>query len=151
VASVTRAEATSEVLAAKRRENLSFTELAERSDADRVWLTAALLGQHPLPPDLARRVGEALALSEQAIGVLQEIPTRGSFDTLPPTDPTIYRLYEVLQVYGPTLKALIHEDFGDGIMSAINFNLDLERTEAESGPRVRIILEGKWLPYQWQA
>jgi cyanate lyase len=147
---MTRAEATAEVLAAKRRENLTFTELAERSGADRVWLTAALLGQHPLPPDLAQRVGEVLSLTAETIGVLQEIPMRGSFDALPPTDPTIYRLYEVLQVYGPALKALIHEDFGDGIMSAINFNLALERSEAESGPRVRITLDGKWLPYQWQ-
>jgi cyanate lyase len=147
---MTRAEATAEVLGAKRRENLTFTELAERAGADRVWLTAALLGQHPLPPDLAQRVGETLSLTEETIAVLQEIPTRGSFDALPPTDPTIYRLYEVLQVYGPTLKALIHEDFGDGIMSAINFNLKLERGEAESGSRVRITLDGKWLPYQWQ-
>jgi len=143
---MTRAEATAEVLAAKRRENLTF---ADRSAADRVWLTAALLGQHPLPPDLAQRVGEALSLTEETIAVLQEIPTRGSFDALPPTDPTIYRLYEVLQVYGPALKALIHEDFGDGIMSAINFNLALERGEADSGPRVRITLDGKWLSYQW--
>lgn len=148
---MTRAEVTAEILAAKRRENLTFTELAERSDVDRVWLTAALLGQHPLPPDLARHVGETLSLSEETIGVLQEIPTRGSFQTLPPTDPTIYRLYEVLQVYGPALKALIHEEFGDGIMSAINFNLAVERGEADSGPRVRITLDGKWLPYQWQS
>ena len=147
---MTRADVTAEVLAAKRREGLTWTEIAERTGADRVWLTAALLGQHPVPPDLARGLGDALGLSEEAVAILQEIPSRGSFDTLPPTDPTIYRLYEVLQVYGPALKALIHEDFGDGIMSAINFNLALERGEAESGPRVRITLDGKWLPYQWQ-
>lgn len=146
---MTRAEVTAEVLAAMRRENLAFTELAERAGTDRVWLTAALLGQHPLPPDLARRVGETLSLSEETIGVLQDIPTRGSFQALPPTDPTIYRLYGVLQVYGPALKALINADFGDGIMSAINFNLAVERGEADSGPRVRIILDGKWLPYKW--
>jgi cyanate lyase len=147
---VTRAQATVEVLAAKRRENLTFSNLATRFDVDRVWLTAALLGQHPLPRDLAQRVGETLSLSENALALLQEVPTRGSFDSLHPTDPTIYRLYEVLQVYGPALKALIHEDFGDGIMSAINFNIALERGEADSGPRVRITLDGKWLPYQWQ-
>ena len=149
-APMTRADATVEVLAAKRREGLTWTEIADRADADRVWLTAALLGQHPVPPDLARRLGDALGLSDEAVAILQEIPTRGSFASLPPTDPTIYRLYEVLQVYGPALKALIHEDFGDGIMSAINFNLALERGEADSGPRVRIILDGKWLPYQWE-
>jgi cyanate lyase len=147
---MTRADVTAEVLAAKRREGMSWTALAERVGADRVWLTAALLGQHPVPPDMARGLGEALRLSDDAVAVLQEVPTRGSFATLPPTDPTIYRLYEVLQVYGPALKALIHEDFGDGIMSAINFNLALERGEADSGARVRIILDGKWLPYQWQ-
>jgi cyanate lyase len=147
---MTRADVTAEVLAAKRREGLSWTDLAGRAAADRVWLTAALLGQHPVPPDMAQRIGDALGLSEDAVAVLQEIPTRGSFPSLPPTDPTIYRLYEVLQVYGPALKALIHEDFGDGIMSAINFNLAVERGEAESGPRVRIILDGKWLPYQWE-
>ena len=146
----TRDDVTAELLAAKRREGLSFNQIADHAGADRVWLTAALLGQHPLPPDLARRVGDTLGLSGEAVTILQEIPTRGSFPTLAPTDPTIYRLYEVLQVYGPALKALIHEDFGDGIMSAINFNLALERGEAESGPRVRIVLDGKWLPYQWQ-
>jgi cyanate lyase len=149
-ADAARAQATREVLAAKRRESLTFSELATRFGVDRVWLTAALLGQHPLPPELAERAGEALSLSENTVAVLQEVPTRGSFDTLPPTDPTIYRLYEVLQVYGPALKALIHEDFGDGIMSAINFNIALERGEADSGPRVRITLDGKWLAYQWQ-
>jgi cyanate lyase len=147
---MTRADVTAEILAAKRREGLSWSDLADRAGADRVWLTAALLGQHPLPPDLAARLGDTLGLSEEAVAILQEVPTRGSFPSLPPTDPTIYRLYEVLQVYGPALKALIHEDFGDGIMSAINFNLALERGEAESGPRVRIILDGKWLPYQWE-
>jgi cyanate lyase len=145
-----RRAVTEEVLAAKRAAGISFGELAERVDADRVWLTAALLGQHPLPPDLAARVGETLGLDETVVGVLQEVPTRGSFDTLPPADPTIYRLYEVLQVYGPALKALIHEDFGDGIMSAITFNLALERRESEAGPRVRIILDGKFLPYTWE-
>jgi cyanate lyase len=149
LAPMTRADVTAEVLAAKRRAGLTWTEIADRTDSDRVWLTAALLGQHRVAPELAGRLGQVLGLSEEAIAILQEVPTRGSFASLPPTDPTIYRLYEVLQVYGPALKALIHEDFGDGIMSAINFNLALERGEAESGPRVRIILDGKWLPYQW--
>ena len=74
---------------------------------------------------------------------------RGSFDQLPPTDPTIYRFYEALQVYGPALKALVHEDFGDGIMSAINFNMAIDRVEHPDGDRVRVTLEGKFLPYNW--
>jgi cyanate lyase len=145
-----RHDVTAQILAAKRRKGLSFAQIAEQVGADRVWLTAALLGQHPLPDDQAAAVATLLELPDESAPVLAEIPTRGSFDTLPPSDPTIYRLYEVLQVYGPALKALIHEDFGDGIMSAITFNVALERRETEAGPRVRITLDGKFLPYQWQ-
>jgi cyanate lyase len=145
-----RRAVTEQVLAAKRASGRSFSELAAEVGGDRVWLTAALLGQHPLPAELAERVGGTLGLDEDAVAVLQEIPTRGSFASLPPADPTIYRLYEVLQVYGPALKALIHEDFGDGIMSAITFNLAVERRDTDAGPRVRIVLDGKFLPYQWE-
>ena len=145
-----RRAVTDQVLAAKRASGKSFSELAAEVGADRVWLTAALLGQHAVPSELAARVGQALGLDGEAVAVLQEIPTRGSFETLPPADPTIYRLYEVLQVYGPALKALIHEDFGDGIMSAITFNVALERRDTDAGPRVRITLDGKFLPYQWE-
>src|SRR3954454_22610337 len=113
---------TAEILEAKRRKGLSFTQIAEHVGADRVWLTAALHGQHPLSAEQAAAVSSLLDLPDDAAAVLEEIPTRGSFDTLPPADPTIYRLYEVLQVYGPALKALIQEDFGDGIMSVIAFN-----------------------------
>ena len=91
---MTRGDVTADVLAAKRREGLSWTEIAERANADLVWLNSALLGQHPVPPDLARRLGDTLGLSDDAVMGLQEIPTRGSFDALPPADPTIYRLYE---------------------------------------------------------
>jgi cyanate lyase len=145
-----RPDVTAQILAAKRRKGLSFTQIAEDVGADRVWLTAALHGQHPLTTEQAATVTALLDLPTEAADVLQEIPTRGSFDALPPTDPTIYRLYEVLQVYGPALKALIHEDFGDGIMSAITFNIGLERRETDAGPRVRITLDGKFLRYQWQ-
>jgi cyanate lyase len=145
-----RRDITAQILAAKRAKGLSFTQIAEHVGADRVWLTAALHGQHPLGDEQAAAVSEMLALPEEAAAVLQEIPTRGSFDALPPADPTIYRLYEVLQVYGPALKALIHEDFGDGIMSAITFNVALERRETDAGPRVRITLDGKFLPYHWE-
>jgi cyanate lyase len=144
-----RRELTERILQAKRRKGVSFAALAEEVGADRVWLTAALLGQHPLTEDQARKVRSALDLPEEAAAVLEEVPTRGSFTTLPPTDPTIYRLYEVLQVYGPAIKALIHEDFGDGIMSAISFNLAVGREESADGPRVQITLNGKFLPYKW--
>jgi cyanate lyase len=129
---------------------LTFTEIAERVGRDRVWVTAALHGQHPFDADGAARVVEVLGLEDpDAAAVLQEVPMRGSLPSAVPTDPTIYRLYEVLQVYGPAIKALIHEDFGDGIMSAISFNMDIDRREDPDGDRVRITLDGKFLPYKW--
>jgi len=144
-----RTEATEKILDAKRNNGLSFAEIAKQLGADRVWTTAALLGQHPFSEEQAKQLVELLALPEDVIPILMEIPTRGSLEETPPTDPTIYRVYEALQVYGTTIKALIHEDFGDGIMSAITFNLDVERVESEQGPRVKIILNGKFLPYTW--
>jgi cyanate lyase len=144
-----RSEVTELIATARREKGLTFSALAEEAGADRVRLTAALFGQHPLERDQAEKVGSLLGLPDEAVALLQEIPMRGTFATLPPSDPTIYRLYEVLQVYGQTIKALVHEDFGDGIMSAISFNLAVERGEAEDGPRVRIVLDGKFLPYKW--
>jgi cyanate lyase len=142
-----RHDVTTQILAAKRRKGLSFTQIAEHVGADRVWLTAALQGQHPLNGEQAAAVTALLELPPEAAAVLEEIPTRGSFDAPGPADPTISRLHEVLQLYGPALKALIHEDFGDGIMSAIKFNLALERRDTEAGPHVRITLDGTFLPY----
>jgi cyanate lyase len=136
-------------LESKRARGLTFGELAEHVGADPVWLTAALLGQHPLSADQAARVSELLGLPEDAAAVLMEIPMRGVHERVPSTDPTIYRLQEIVQVYGPTIKALIHEQFGDGIMSAINFNLAIERVEHPDGERIKITMEGKYLPYQW--
>jgi cyanate lyase len=146
---VNRQNVTALVLEAKREQGLSFADLAERVGADRVWLTAALHGQHPLSAQQAEKVAELLRLPADATTALQEIPLRGSLDAVPPADPTIYRLQEIVQVYGTTLKALIHEDFGDGIMSAINFNMGIDRVEHPDGDRIRITMEGKYLPYQW--
>jgi cyanate lyase len=145
-----RTEVTEKILDARRNKGLSFAKIAEELGADKVWTTAALLGQYPLPEEQARRLVELLELPEEVVPVLREIPVRGSLENIPPTDPTIYRFYEVLQVYGTTIKALIHEEFGDGIMSAITFNMDVQREETQEGPRVRIILNGKFLPYSWQ-
>ena len=144
-----REAVTALVLESKRVRGLTFGEIAEHVGADPVWLTAALLGQHPLTAGQAALVVELLGLPEGAGTALMEIPMRGALASVPPADPTIYRLQEIVQVYGPTIKALIHEQFGDGIMSAINFNLGIERVEHPDGDRVRITMEGKYLPYQW--
>lgn len=107
----------------------------------------ALLGQQALPADAARLVGAKLDLDEDAILLLQMIPLRGCIDDRIPTDPTMYRFYEMLQVYGTTLKALVHEKFGDGIISAINFKLDVKKVaDPEGGERAVITLDGKYLP-----
>lgn len=147
----TRSAATLAVLAAKREKGLSFTAIAERLGRPRVWLTAAILGQHPFDDEAADALQALLDLDHPTAAALREVPWRGSFSpTGPPTDPTVYRLYEAVQVYGPALKELIHEEWGDGIMSAINFEVDISRHENEDGEdRVRIVLDGKFLPYKW--
>jgi cyanate lyase len=144
-----RQEATDLILKAKREKDLTFEAVADKVGRHKVWTTAALLGQHPMSEDEAQTVVDLLGLDAEVTGVLWEIPMRGSLDADVPTDPTIYRIHEITQVYGTTMKALIHEEFGDGIMSAINFNMDIERIEHEDGDRVRITYEGKFLPYQW--
>ena len=145
-----RKEATELILEAKRQEGLTFEAIAEKVGRHKAWMTAALLGQHPMSAEDAEQVVDLLGLDQEVTAVLQEIPMRGSLDADVPVDPTIYRLYEVIQVYGTTIKALIHEEFGDGIMSAINFGLNVERVEDPEGDRVRITCEGKFLPYNWQ-
>lgn len=112
-------------------------------------MTAALLGQHPLPEQAAKSVADKLELGDDAAALLQTIPLRGSIPGNVPTDPTIYRFYEMVQVYGTTLKALVHEQFGDGIISAINFRIDIKKVEdPEGGSRAVITLDGKFLPYK---
>lgn len=140
---------TDTIIMAKAEKNLSFEQIAAGTGLSDVFVTAALLGQHPLPAEAAQKVGETLGLDESEVKLLQSIPLRGSVEDNMPTDPTIYRFYEVMQVYGTTLKALVHEQFGDGIMSAINFKMDLKKVEdPEGGDRVVITLDGKFLPYK---
>jgi cyanate lyase len=137
------------VIEAKARKNLTWEALAEGSGVSTVFATAALLGQHPLPRAAAQIIAERLELGEEAVAQLQTIPLRGSIPGGIPTDPTIYRFYEIVQVYGTTLKALIHEQFGDGIISAINFKLDIKKVDdPEGGSRAVITLDGKYLPSQ---
>jgi cyanate lyase len=147
VSQTARDRLTETAIAKKIRENLSWEQIAEGTGLNVAFVTAAVLGQHPLPPEAAESVGKRLGLSEDEIALLKTIPLRGSLGSGIPTDPTIYRFYEIIQVYGTTLKALIHEKFGDGIISAINFKLNLEKiADAEGGSRAVITLDGKYLP-----
>ncbi|BBQ03570.1 cyanate hydratase (plasmid) [Burkholderia sp. SFA1] len=142
-----RAALTAVIIGAKIEKNLTFRELTEGTGLSIAFVTAALLGQHPLPPDAAKVVADRLGLGPDATRALQTIPVRGSIPGGVPTDPTIYRFYEMVQVYGSTLKALVHEEFGDGIISAINFKLDIKKVDdPEGGHRAVITLDGKYLP-----
>ena len=134
-------------VAAKTRKDLSWQQIADAAGYSVAFVTAAVLGQHTLPEPAAKAVAELLELDEEAALLLQSIPTRGSIPGGVPTDPTIYRFYEIVQVYGTTLKALIHEQFGDGIISALNFKLDVKKVaDPEGGERAIITLNGKYLP-----
>ncbi|MEB3839620.1 cyanase [Pseudomonas guariconensis] len=143
----TRVALTEVILLSKARKDLSFAQITDGTGLSEAFVTAALLGQHPLPAEAAQVVGDKLGLDADAVALLQTIPLRGSIENRVPTDPTIYRFYEMLQVYGTTLKALVHEKFGDGIISAINFKLDVKKVDdPEGGSRAVITLDGKYLP-----
>lgn len=147
VTQTARQALTAEILDTKSQQGLSFAQLTEGTGLSLAYVTAALLGQHALPKQAAEIVGARLGLDSTAVRLLQEIPLRGSFPDGIPTDPTIYRFYEMIQVYGTTLKALVHEQFGDGIISAINFKLDIKKVDdPDGGSRAVITLDGKYLP-----
>ena len=146
---MTKEEAANQIRAAKARLSLTWAQLAEAVGRPVAWTTSALLGQQPMTEGEARAAASMLELDDDVRRALQLQPTRGALDSPVPTDPTIYRFYEVLQVYGPTIKELIHEEFGDDIMSAINFRLDISKIPDPAGDRVVVTLNGKFLPYQW--
>ena len=148
-----RNEITEKIVVARLAQGLTWQELADAIGRPVVWTTSALLGQHPIPAELGKVLVEMLGLDESVVQVLAAPPMRGGLPTHSaggvPTDPTIYRFYEALQVYGGAIKELIHEQFGDGIMSAINFSVDLQRKPHPSGDRIVVTFDGKFLPYDW--
>ena len=144
-----RADVTERILSQKRLKRLSWkTICAEIGGGSPVYLTAALMGQMKLHAEQAERAAKLLGLSEEATLLLQEVPYRGALTTVVPTDPLIYRFYEIMQVYGTTVKELIQEEFGDGIMSAIDFDLSVERQPDPKGDRVKVTMSGKFLHYK---
>lgn len=145
---MTRADVTELIVAAKIQKGLTWKEAAARIGKSPEWTTAALLGQMQLTKEQADAAGKLFDLPEEAVKLLQVVPYKGSLPTSVPTDPLIYRFYELVNVYGTTFKELIHEEFGDGIMSAIDFEMKLERLPDPKGDRVRITMSGKYLPYK---
>ena len=146
---MTRAELTEKIATLKRRKKLSWREIAAQiGPGSPIYYTAALHGQMKLSKGEAETAGRILGLDDDETLLLQEIPYRGSLPTAVPTDPLIYRFYELVQVYGTTWKEMIHEEFGDGIMSAIDFDMTLERQPDQKGDRVKMTMSGKFLPYK---
>jgi len=147
---MTRAGLTEKILDLKREKGWSWRYICDEiGGLSPVLIVGALLGQMKLVKPLARRAGELFGLSASEIALLNEVPNRGEGVTMPPTDPLIYRFYELVMINGPAWKALIEEEFGDGIMSAIDFEFDFEREPNPKGDRVRITMSGKFLPFKY--
>jgi cyanate lyase len=138
---------TQQLLAAKKKKGLSFADLEKVIDHDEVWIAALFYRQASASPEEADKIVSTLDLGPDVAEALTECPTKG-LGPVVPTDPLVYRFYEIMQVYGMPLKAVIHEKFGDGIMSAIDFTLDVDREEDPKGDRVRVTMSGKFLPYK---
>ncbi|KAA5926694.1 cyanase [Achromobacter xylosoxidans] len=145
---MSRAEVTELIVTRRLEKKLSWAAIAEAVGQSKEWTTAALLGQMTLTEQQALAVARLLDLPADAVVQLQVVPYKGSLPTTVPTDPLIYRFYELINVYGTTFKALINEEFGDGIMSAIDFKMDLTREADPKGDRVQIVMSGKFLPYK---
>jgi cyanate lyase len=136
------------LLAAKQRLGLSFAELGARLDRDEVWVAALIYGQATATGEQAMTLLQTLELDPALATGLTTYPVKGALDPVIPTDPLLYRFYEILQVYGLPLKDVIQEKFGDGIMSAIDFTLHVDKVEDPKGDRVKVTMNGKFLPYK---
>ena len=143
-----REDVTDLIVFRKMKLGIKWPEIAGKVGQSKEWTAAACLGQMQMSKKQAEAVGKLFDLPEEAVLILQTVPYKGSLPTAVPTDPLIYRFYELVNVYGTTLKALIHEEFGDGIMSAIDFDMDLTRLPHEKGDRVKILMSGKYLQYK---
>jgi cyanate lyase len=145
---MTREDVTDLIYSLKVQKGIKWADVAKKVGQSKEWVTAACLGQMTLTKEQADKVGKLFGLPAEAVKLLQVVPYKGSLPTAVPTDPLIYRLYELVNVYGITIKELIHEEFGDGIMSAIDFKMDIVREPDPKGDRVVMTLNGKFLPYK---
>lgn len=139
---------TESLMVAKKAKGLSFADLESAMGLDEVWIASLFYGQATASKEEAEKLAGLLSLDSATTAALQQFPVKGSLDPVIPTDPLIYRFYEIMQVYGMPLKDVIQEHFGDGIMSAIDFTLDVDKVEDPKGDRVKITMCGKFLPYK---
>ncbi|MDV7340204.1 cyanase [Terasakiella sp. A23] len=145
---MTRALVTEKIVAAKLAKDLTWAVVAEEIGQAKEWTTCALLGQMAMNEKEAAIAARIFDLTDEEAKWLTVPPFRGALDQPVPTDPLLYRFYELIQVYGPSIKALIEEDFGDGIMSAIDYTMDISKEENPAGDRVVVTMNGKFLPYK---
>ena len=143
-----RNDVTRKIVETKVRKGIKWADVARAVGQSKEWVTAGCLGQMTFTRSQAETVGELFGLTEDEVAWLQVVPYKGSLPTAVPTDPLIYRWYELVNVYGATIKELIHEEFGDGIMSAIDFSMDITREPDPKGDRVHVVMSGKFLPYK---
>lgn len=145
---MTRLAVTEKIISTKVSKGLSWADVAKKVGQSKEWTTALCLGQMTATSTQAKALGKIFGLTAEEQKWLMVVPYKGSLPTSVPTDPLIYRFYELVNVYGTTFKELIHEEFGDGIMSAIDFKMDLQRQPDPAGDRVNIVMSGKFLPYK---
>ena len=143
-----RKQAMEMILDARQKQNKTFEQIASAVGRHPVWVTSAIMGQQSMSAEEAGKLSGFLGLPEEVSRSLQTMPMKGSLDTAVPVDPLIYRFHEITQVYGTALKAVIQEMFGDGIMSAIDFELDVQKKTDPKGDRVIVTMNGKFLPYR---
>ena len=145
---MSRQEATEKLLDAKKKKGVTFEEIAAVVGGDKVWIASVMFGQNSMEAEQARNLAEYLELGSDVAESIQECPMKGDLNQTVPIDPLIYRFYEITQCYGSSMKAIIHEMFGDGIMSAIDFSIDISKKEDPKGDRVVVTFDGKFLPYR---
>ena len=145
---MTRLDVTEKIISTKVARGLRWADVAQQLGRSKEWTTALCLGQMTATEQQAQVLGEIFGLTDEEQRWLQVVPHKGSLSTTVPTDPLLYRWYEVVNVYGTTIKELIHEEFGDGILSASDFSMDIQREPNPQGDRVRVVLSGKFLPYK---
>ena len=143
-----RLDVTEKIISTKVSKGIKWSDVADKVGLSKEWVTAACLGQMTLDTPQAKIIGKIFGLTAEEQKWLQVVPYKGSLPTAVPTDPLIYRWYEIVSVYGTTIKELIHEEFGDGIMSAIDFSMDIVREADPKCDRVNVVLSGKFLPYK---
>lgn len=143
-----RLDVTEKIISTKVARGILWSDVADKIGQSKEWTTALCLGQMTASASQAQVLGELFGLTDEEQKWLQVVPYKGSLPTAVPTDPLIYRWYEIVNVYGTTIKELIHEEFGDGIMSAIDFSMNIVREPDPKGDRVNVVLSGKFLPYK---